>query len=320
VNVLADRERQGIALCVVSAIGFGAMAIFAKVAYRAGFDVSALLLVRFLVAAAVLWAVVAVRRPAFPPRRMVVSALALGAFGYALQASAYFLALERIDASLASLLLYAYPALVVLVALALGRERATRRRVIALVLASAGTVLVLVGGGIGGLDGVGVALALSSAVGYTAYVLFADQLVRGTDPVLLTALVMTAASVVVGMWIAAQGGPQLDGIAASGWLSVGAVAIFSTVIPVLAFLLGLQRVGPATASIVSTVEPVVTVAGAMVVFGERLGPVQVLGGVAVLSAVVLVNLRRRVRSRNVPAPLAAPVPAAGALARQPAGG
>jgi drug/metabolite transporter (DMT)-like permease len=316
----ADRERQGVVLCLLAAAGFGAMAIFAKLAYRAGFDATSLLLVRFILAAAILWAVVAIRRPARPTLRTVLTATALGAVGYAVQAATFFLALERIDASLASLLLYVYPALVLVGAILLGRERATRRRVIALTLASAGTVLVLAGGASGALDPTGVALALGAAVSYTGYILFADRTVGTADPVLLVALIMTSAAVVVGLFDLATGGPHLAHIAPSGWASVAGVAIVSTVLPVIAFLLGMQRIGPATASIVSTVEPVITVALAMVVFGEQLAPVQVLGGAAVLSAVALVNLRRRVRSVHGAPALTAPAAPAGALASQPARG
>src|SRR4051812_34037362 len=103
---------RGITLCVLSACGFGAMAIFAKYAYDAGFDVVTLLAVRFLLAAAVFWVVVAVRRPPLPPRRVALTGLPLGGLGYATQAGLFFGALERIDASLTSLLLYTYPAMV----------------------------------------------------------------------------------------------------------------------------------------------------------------------------------------------------------------
>ncbi len=59
------------------------------------------------------------------------------------------------------------------------------------------------------------------------------------------------------------------------------------------FFAGLSRVGPTSASILATVEPVVTVVLAFLVFGETLGPAQLVGGALVLSAVVVLNARRR---------------------------
>ncbi len=63
-------------------------------------------------------------------------------------------------------------------------------------------------------------------------------------------------------------------------------------IAVLAFWGGLKRVGPSAASILSTVEPPVTVALAFLAFGERLNGVQMVGGAMVLTAVVLLGMRR----------------------------
>src|SRR5512132_4182198 len=159
------------------------MAIFAKEAYRSGVSVTTLLALRFALAAGVFWAIVAARAPlpARPTRRVVLAGLGLGAIGYAAQAGAYFAALTRIDASLTSLLLYLYPALVFGAAVALGRERADRRRLAALGLATGGAALVLAGGGAGALDGLGVALGLAAAVAYSAYILVADRVVPAID-------------------------------------------------------------------------------------------------------------------------------------------
>src|SRR5919205_831258 len=68
-------------------------------------------------------------------RRDVAIALGLGAVGYAAQAGCFFAALERIDASLLSLMLYTFPAMVAVAAIALGRERAEAKRLAALLLA-----------------------------------------------------------------------------------------------------------------------------------------------------------------------------------------
>ena len=70
----------------------------------------------------------------------------------------------------------------------------------------------------------------------------------------------------------------------AGWRSI---AVVSTVGAVGLFFAGLQRVGPTAASILSTLEPVVTVALAFVVFGESLGAAQLAGGALVLAAVVV---------------------------------
>jgi drug/metabolite transporter (DMT)-like permease len=85
---------MGAMLCLLSAAGFGAMAIFGKLAYEEGVDVGDLLLVRFAMAAAVLLAVAAARGALRGlSRRAVLVSLAMGAVGYATQSGLFFSAL-----------------------------------------------------------------------------------------------------------------------------------------------------------------------------------------------------------------------------------
>jgi multidrug transporter EmrE-like cation transporter len=78
------------------------------------------------------------------------------------------------------------------------------------------------------------------------------------------------------------------------WAAI--IASVSTVMPIVLFMAGLARVGPSTASIASTIEPPFTVALAWIVFGETLGPLQLAGGALVLSAVIVLQLRRAASS------------------------
>jgi drug/metabolite transporter (DMT)-like permease len=293
------------------------MAVFAKEAYAAGVSVVTLLSLRFVLAAVAFWAIAALRGARLPDRRTVLSGLALGAFGYAAQGGCYFGALTRLDAGLTSLLTYIYPILVFAGAFALGREQATSRRVGALGLATAGTVLVLAGGSVGAIDGLGVALALGCAVVYAAYILMSDRMVGGVDPFVLAGLITTGAAVSMTS-VGAASGSLSFGFAASGWLWILALAWGSTVLGIAAFLSGMRAVGPATASIVSTVEPAVTVGLAMALYGESLGPSQIAGGVLVLGAVVVLQLRPGSVDDDAAADHAPAVAPARALAHEPA--
>jgi drug/metabolite transporter (DMT)-like permease len=281
-------------LVLLSAAGFATMPIFGRQAFAAGLELTSLLAIRFLLAAAVLWAVIAIRRrPLGSPRGVALGAL-LGLCGYSVQAGLYFGAIQRIEVSLASLILYTYPALVTLGAFALGRERLTRRKLGALGLASAGAALV-VGGGTGAIDPLGAAMAFGCAIFYTGFILSSDRAAAGTSPLAFAAGVSTGAAVAFTAAALIGGGIHAGG---EGVLWVALIAAFSTVMPIVFFMAGLARVGPSTASVASTVESVFTVALAWLVLGERLGPLQLAGGALVVSAVVLLQLRRRARSAS----------------------
>jgi drug/metabolite transporter (DMT)-like permease len=282
-------DRMGALLCILSAAGFGAMAIFGKLAYDEGVEVGDLLLVRFALAAAALLAVAAARGALRGlPRRAVLVSLAMGAVGYATQSGLFFSALDRMDASLLALVLYTYPVLVVVAAVALGRERATARRIGALLAASAGVVLVLAGAASGSFDAVGAAMGFGAALAYTTYILVGDRVVADVPLLALAALVCAGAATTFAIAAAVRGGPELSfGAAGFGWIA--AIALVSTVGAILTFFAGLARVGPSAAAILSVFEPVVTVALAAAAFGESLAPVQLLGGALVLVAIVVMQ-------------------------------
>ena len=240
----------GTAMCIGSGAAFGAMAIFGKLAYEEGATVGTLLAVRFALAAMLFWVGILVRgvAPAIGSlrRRDVGAGLALGAFGYSVQAGCYFAALERIDASLLSLLLYTFPAMVTVAAFVLGRERLDRRRLTALALALGGILLVVAGAGTGSLDPVGVALGLTAALVYTTYILVSDSVVGRMQPVVLSALVCTGAAVSLTIASALLGQLHLGQVTAVGWVWLGGIAVVSTVGAIVLFFAGLRRAGPTT--------------------------------------------------------------------------
>jgi drug/metabolite transporter (DMT)-like permease len=288
-------QRSGTLMCVASAAAFGTMAIFGKLLYDEGATVGTLLALRFAIAGALFWAIVAATGAISDARRLarrdVLLALGLGAFGYAAQAGAYFAALRRIDASLLALLLYTFPAIVTAAAIVLGRERPDRRRLAALALASSGLVLVVAGAGAGALDPLGVALALTAAVVYSTYILVSEGISGRLRPQLLSAFVCTGAAVTLIAGSALLGELHPGRVTAAGWGWVMCIAVVSTVVAVSLFFAGLARVGPSSAAILSTVEPLVTVLLAFLVFSETLTPVQVLGGALVLGGVLVLNAR-----------------------------
>ena len=273
--------------CLASAAAFGAMGIFGKLAYDEGATVGTLLATRFTLAAVLLWLVVGVRGVS---RRDAGLALLLGAVGYAAPAAGYFAALERLDASVLALLVYVFPVIVAVTAVVLRREPASRRTAGALALSVGGLLLVLAGAA-GGLDPLGTLLGLATAVVYSAYVLGSEGIAGRVAPLALSTLVCTGAA--ASLTAAGLAGGDLDpaSVSASGFVWLGGLAVVSTVGAIGLFFAGLRQVGPTAASILSTLEPVVTVALAFVAFGESLGLAQLAGGALVIAAVLAIRTK-----------------------------
>lgn len=289
-----DQRAGGIALIVASAASFGAMAIFARAAYDSGAEPVGVLAPRFAVAAAVLVALARLRRTPWPRGRRLAGLLAAGGVGYTLQAITFFTALEHASAGLVALLLYLYPAIVTVLSVLVLGERMTRVRAAGVALALGGTALTI--GPVGGGSAFGIVLGVAAACIYSVYILVNTRLTAGVDAIAAAAVVCTGAAASC-LAIAALTGPGYAGTT-RGWLAVAAIAVVCTVVAITTFFAGLRRVGATDAAALSTFEPVVTVALAAVVLGERVSPGQLLGGGVILAAVVLLS-----RSPAVPKPV-----------------
>ena len=177
----------GALLCLASAAAFGAMGIFGKLAYERGRDrrhaARGALRARRRAALAVRGRLAAAPATCARCRAATSASRSRSApSATALRRAATSRRCERLDASLLSLLVYTFPAIVAVAAIALGRERASRRTAVALALASAGLVLVLAGAAAGALDPLGTALGLAAAVVYSAYILSSEGVAGARRP------------------------------------------------------------------------------------------------------------------------------------------
>jgi drug/metabolite transporter (DMT)-like permease len=271
-----------VALALTSAAGFGVMPVLGKVAYDDGAEPIGVLAVRFALAAAALLVLARVLGQPLPRDRRLGALVLLGGVGYVGQALCFFFALERISAGLTSLLLYVFPALVVVLSAVLRKERPRPVQATCVAVALVGTALTI--GPVQGGQGSGVALGLGAALVYAVYILSSSR-VTGVGAFAMAAVVLSAAAVTTG-GLAAVVRPALP-TSGTAWLALVGVALLGTVVAVTAFFAALALLGPSDAAVLSTVEPVVSVVVAGLVLGERLASTQVAGGAVVLLAVAV---------------------------------
>ena len=281
---------------LVSATCFGTLAIFAKFGYRAGFGPEQLLALRFITAAVGMLGVAAVARqnPLALPRRALGALLLLGVL-YAGQAFTFFFALRTLPASLVELILYSYPALVALVAWALYRRRPPSLHLLALAVSFVGVALLL--GGVTLAAGAGLLFAIASPIVYTSYILAGDRLMSGVPAISAGALTLTGAALTWTIAASVTGHlqPPPNTVA---WALLLGLALIPTMIASTTFLAALPLIGGGKAALLSTWEPVVTVTLAVILLGDRLRPLQLLGGLLVLLAVGGLQWRRRGRDEE----------------------
>lgn len=280
----------GITLVVVSAVGFGTLAIFGRYAYADDMDALTISSLRFSLAAIPTLVLLAVRRERFPRGSVLLRLIAMGVLGYVGAAFAYLAALKYASAGLVALLLYLYPTFVTLLAVVVLKEPFTGVKGLALGLALMGTALA-----VGPLSGqaLGVLFAVTSAALYAIYIIIGTDVMKSVSPVQSSAVIFATAGIgnTVLMMVT---GPHLPATG-RGWAAIAGLVVITTLIPVVAFLAGLKRIGPTNAAMLSTLEPVVTVVLASWLLHEMLTPVTLLGGGLILTAVLMLT-RAELRS------------------------
>jgi drug/metabolite transporter (DMT)-like permease len=284
---------------LVSGIAFGTLGVFGKLAFAAGLSPGEFLAFRFLISSCVLLTFVALTRPKdfrrIDSRTLAVCA-ALGVLGYAVFASFYFEALTRISASLTVLLLYTYPLLVSLGSRIFFGERLTRHSLWGLILASLGLVF-LVSGDLslrGELSGL--AFGFASALVYSFYILGSSHFLRGKPALASCALIQLAAGVAL-FFLHLAPGTRIPQLLTNAWPIVLATALIATALAMSLFLVGLQKLRASEVSLLSTMEPISAVLLAGIFLGERLGLLQIAGGLLVLAALVIGSLGPKDGSR-----------------------
>jgi len=276
-------------MVLISATGFGTLAIFAKLGYAAGLGTEQTLAFRFALAAAGMWvlALAIGQNPARLGAGRIAVLACLGFFVYTAQSLTYFIALRSLPASLVVLIAYIYPTLVVAAGWVFLRRRVSIWHGVALAGSFAG-VAMLVGGAHFQIAWA-LVFAIASPTIYTAYILIGERVMSSSPAVGSSAVIMTGAAVAFFM-LAGQQNQLVLPRNMTGWEVAVGIAFFPTMLAISLFLAGLPRIGAARAALLSTWEPVVTVTLAVVVLGDRLSAVQVAGGVMVLLAVIVVQL------------------------------
>jgi drug/metabolite transporter (DMT)-like permease len=292
-------------LCALSAFGFATLSILGKLALAEGISMAGFLSLRFGGTALLILTVLGAQRgrAVFPDRRLLIALFLLGAVGYFTQSAMYFLGLQRIPASLASVLLYVYPAFVALNMWISEGRKPTRQEAAAMVLALLGAVLSASPWdtlGIGRPDPVGVLFVLGAAAGYGIYIVVSNRYVHQTGALLSTAWIALGASVSYG-FAGALTDSWIVPLTTSAVVLLLGLILLSTILPMATFFAGMRRVGPTAASLLSTLEPVFTILLAALILHETLTRNQWAGGALIVIAVILLDLpTRRSPSRATP--------------------
>lgn len=286
----------GLILIILAGIFWGSMGIFVRKLGAYGFSPIQIVCIRVVLAALVFNLILLIKEPAgfkISPRDIPLF-LGLGLGSILFFTLCYFTAITMMSLSTAAILLYTSPIWIMLMSLLFFKEEFTARKVVSLLLAFGGCVLVS-GISEGGLTLTGLLIGLGSGIGYALYSILGTIALRRYSPFTVTSwtfLFAAIGSLLVShpadMVVKFTAAPSLPGLLGFCLLT----ALVTAVIPFLAYTLGLRSMEASKAGIIATVEPMVATLIGIFVFSEPLTLTSALGVLLILSAVVILNVSK----------------------------
>lgn len=214
-----------------------------------------------------------------------------GVFSIVFFSYCYFRNVQVSSVALSSILMYTSPVWVTLLSALCFREKLTGRKMLALLMALTGCILVSgITGGVGAVSMQGILLGLGSGIGYGLYSIFGRfALNRGYHPMTVSAYTFLFACVGVLPFVnpADVFGRLMEEPVL--WVWVVCISLLTTCLSFSLYTFGLQYMEPGRAAVLATLEPIVSTLVGVFGYQEPLTPMMAVGIVVVLVASVLIN-------------------------------
>lgn len=290
-------EYRGSLYILFSALMYATLPILVKLAYSSGLTPGNALWLRYLCSTVILVVFIRLTQqgPVLSLSRPVV---AQGTF-LTIGGVFYFLSLQSLSAGLATIIFFTHPVLVACLSIVFLGDKFSPRLFGGLILALAGIALVSGWGYLSAsLSSWGLMYAFLSCICYALYSLIGQKSLVRHDPLPITATLSLAAMIILAPIF--YGDLQmLAQVTVSQILIALAMAILNTLLAVLFFLKGVQQIGAARATLLSTAEPVFCVVMAYFALGETLTGWQAVGAVMIFASMLLAVASRPSRVANI---------------------
>ena len=288
---------------LIAGIGFGFLGIFGKLAFQNNLQVYELLTFRFLLAGFIIGCGLFIFRKndLRLNRRQIVTSIFLGVLGYATFSSLYFMSIQGLSVAIAAMLLFCFPFFVIIGEAVFFKEKISRQKLTSLLLCLLGIFLLIYSpnktttelslASYIEIDKLKYFIyAIAAALTYSVYVLASGRLQKDTPAGGSSFFVILSAGVALLIFNYSQ--IQFEKfLIINNFLIILGIAVVCTIIPIMTFLLGLQRLSSGTASIIVTVEPVVATIAGYLILQESLTLSQMIGSGIVLVGITLIQLK-----------------------------
>lgn len=286
------KKIYGILCVVISSIAFGIMPIIVKIAVNNGMNMYSILFYRFSMAVILLFLLIKLKHYSLRlSKKQMLYTILLGVLGYSFTSISLFLSYNYISVGTATTIHFLYPAIVTISTIIFFKDKLSSRKLIALLLSLIG-VYMLIGGTSSSFNIKGVSLAALSSVFYSLYIIgISNNEIRKINNYVLTFYISLISSMVMLLFGNVMGGFSFALNPIQLFLMIG-LAFISTVLALIMFVAGVKVIGPSNASILSTLEPIVSIILGVLVLGEILTPHIIIGCCFILMSVAFLSIKK----------------------------
>ena len=285
---MVPSQVKGVFYGIVAAAAYGMNPLFTLPLYKLGLTAESVLFYRYLLAVVMLFGVMKLQHASFAlPWKLVIPALICGVL-VALSSLLLFLSYQKMDAGIASTILFIYPVMVAVMMSGIFHEKITFSTILGVLGALLGVGILYRGGEGGVLSFCGVLLVLESALSYAIYMVAIKQSALGK----MASVPLTFYILLFGLplfLLRTRGGLDVQWI--PSWFGLGCViglGVFPTVISFLLMTMAIKLIGATKTAILGALEPVTALLVGIFLFGEQLTLRSTIGILIILLAVTVV--------------------------------
>lgn len=283
---------KGIFFTMLSAVSFGIMPIIAVYAYRGNCNAFTLCFLRSFFAIIILLPYLKYKKVSLKlSKDEIVSLLSLSLVGNTLTTLMLFLSYNYIPVGMATTLHFTYPVIVTFICIAMYKEKVNRKKIITLLLSFVGILMFFENSA--EVSYLGIFLSVASGFTYSYYIVYLSRsILKGMNIFKLTYYIsiITAISIYIsGMLM----GKISFGLTPTAWVHSFIIAILSGIIGLVCMQIGIRIVGPSTASILSTFEPITSMLLGVLILNEAITLKIIIGSIMIIASVILITLEKK---------------------------
>lgn len=289
-KTLTDSNKGSIYI-IISTIGFSVIPILAKIGFNSGSNSSTMLFYRFLLSAVFFIAYKAFKnKNIFLDNKKLYKFFIISSAAYGTQCLLFFSAFKYISPSIGQLVYYIYPIFVTISAFFFLNEPISFKKVICILLSIIGCGLILISPW-DNFQLKGILMVISASIMSTIYITLNKKVLSHIDSLIAITYVSIGCTIYFFCYGLATNTLELN-INFKTFICILILTFWSTIIGLFSFLKGLSLIGASKASVISLLEPLMTVLLSYMIFSTTLTINQIFGGIIIILSIYLFENKR----------------------------